>query len=201
MAQGRDDDGWGWFLLLIVAGLALAPRRAGAAVIPSQPPTPTLPPAPPAPPAPAPPAPAPPAAGTPSEPRTPLELSGLGFPGTTKDGYWHAPRDGGKRSHQGLDLLASPGSAIVAPFPGTIRAGATGCAHGVRVFADDNKTVAVFCVYDAAGKPAQGRILVTHGQRVSTGQRIAIVGNEGFFHYGLVVANVYINPLNITGWR
>ncbi|HEX8067624.1 MAG TPA: M23 family metallopeptidase [Thermoleophilaceae bacterium] len=87
-----------------------------------------------------------------------------------------APRDGGKRKHQGQDIIAAEGLPIVAPRGGT-----------VKFVGDQPGGAGIYVVLDSATERfdyvfmhiQEGSLLVALGQRVRTGQRIASVGQTG----------------------
>jgi murein DD-endopeptidase MepM/ murein hydrolase activator NlpD len=87
---------------------------------------------------------------------------------------WGAPRDGGRRSHQGIDLMAPRGTRLVAVEDGRIgpRWGHDGGRAGVRLWLHGESGTYYFYAHNR-------RNLVRPGQRVRRGQVLAEVGNTG----------------------
>jgi murein DD-endopeptidase MepM/ murein hydrolase activator NlpD len=87
---------------------------------------------------------------------------------------WGAPRDGGTRRHQGLDLLAPRGTRLVAVEDGRIgpRWGHDGGNAGIRLWLYGTSGTHYFYAHNR-------RNLARPGQRVRRGQVLAEVGNTG----------------------
>jgi murein DD-endopeptidase MepM/ murein hydrolase activator NlpD len=138
---------------------------------------------------------------------TPGVAGGIVFPvqGGAKYGNdWHAPRDGGRRLHKGIDLVAPQGTPAVAAVSGTIiTAGNDGGIGGNRVWikGDDGR----YYYYAHLDK-----ITVTVGQHVTAGEQVGTVGTTGnakggtpHLHFAISVTNPrtqgesYINPYPI----
>ena len=87
---------------------------------------------------------------------------------------WGAPRDGGARRHQGIDLLAPAGTRLVAVEDGTIggRIGDDGGNAGIRLWLYGDSGTHYFYAHNQ-------RNLARPGQRVRRGQVLAEVGNTG----------------------
>jgi len=91
-----------------------------------------------------------------------------------EDARFGAPRS--KHTHQGQDLVAAEGTALVATRTGVI-----------RVVAYQAEGAGYYIVLDGDGEDREyiymhlqkGSLLVTQGQRVRMGQQIASVGNTG----------------------
>jgi murein DD-endopeptidase MepM/ murein hydrolase activator NlpD len=87
---------------------------------------------------------------------------------------WGAPRDGGTRRHQGIDLLAARGTRLVAVEDGRIgpRWGHDGGNAGIRLWLHGTSGTHYFYAHNR-------RNLVRPGQRVRRGQVLAEVGTTG----------------------
>lgn len=122
------------------------------------------------------------------------------FPVAGKDNkaiqsFWGNPRDGGKRSHEGIDIFASRGTPTVAVTDGRItRTGNRGLG-GKQVWLKES----LFgnSIYYAH----LDSILVNNGDRVKRGDTLGLVGNSGnarttapHLHFG-IYRNGAIDPL------
>jgi murein DD-endopeptidase MepM/ murein hydrolase activator NlpD len=87
---------------------------------------------------------------------------------------WGAPRDGGRRRHQGIDLLAPAGTPLVAVTSGTItRLSNTDHGRGgISLWLRDARGTAYYYAHNQHN-------LVHLGQHVRAGQVIARVGATG----------------------
>jgi murein DD-endopeptidase MepM/ murein hydrolase activator NlpD len=97
------------------------------------------------------------------------------------------------RPHEGIDVSAPMGSPIEAPAAGVITAAGweTGYGNTIKI----NHGFGIVTKFAHASK-----LLVKSGQRVSRGQRIALVGNSGLatgphLHYEVHVNGRPVNPL------
>lgn len=93
-----------------------------------------------------------------------------------EDGRFGAPRAGGRRSHQGLDIAAAEGTPLVAPRSGVVevvRYQAAGAGYYVVLDGDGEDRDYVYMHMMA------GSVAVSEGQRVKRGARIGQVGNTG----------------------
>lgn len=87
--------------------------------------------------------------------------------------YWGAARDGGRRSHEGIDIFAPKGTPVIAATEGRVsRTGNRGLG-GKQVWMRDNKrgTSLYYAHLDS--------VIATPGQRVSPGDTLGLVGNTG----------------------
>jgi murein DD-endopeptidase MepM/ murein hydrolase activator NlpD len=97
------------------------------------------------------------------------------------------------RPHEGIDVTAPMGSPIEAPATGIVREAGWKTGYGNVVTLDHG--------YGIVTKFAHAsKLLVKTGQRVSRGQRIALVGNSGLatgphLHYEVHVNGRPVNPL------
>ena len=87
---------------------------------------------------------------------------------------WGAPRDGGRRRHQGIDLLAGAGTPLVAVTSGTITrlSNQDRGRGGISLWLRDARGTAYYYAHNQHN-------LVRLGQRVQAGQVIARVGSTG----------------------
>ncbi len=97
------------------------------------------------------------------------------------------------RPHEGIDVTAPMGTPIEAPAAGVIRDAGWEAGYGNTIVIDHGfGTVTKFA--------HASKILVREGQRVSRGQRIALVGNSGLatgphLHYEVHVNGRPVDPL------
>ncbi|HEY7481554.1 MAG TPA: M23 family metallopeptidase [Gemmatimonadales bacterium] len=97
------------------------------------------------------------------------------------------------RPHEGIDVTAPMGSPIEAPAAGVVREAGWEAGYGNTIVIDHGfGTVTKFA--------HASKILIREGQRVSRGQRIALVGNTGLatgphLHYEVHVNGRAVNPL------
>jgi murein DD-endopeptidase MepM/ murein hydrolase activator NlpD len=87
---------------------------------------------------------------------------------------WGAPRDGGRRRHQGIDLLAPAGTPLVAVADGTITRASNveRGLGGITLRLTDHAGTSYYYAHNQ-------RNLAHAGQRVRRGQVIALLGNTG----------------------
>ncbi|MFD2825189.1 peptidoglycan DD-metalloendopeptidase family protein [Leeuwenhoekiella polynyae] len=111
--------------------------------------------------------------------------------------YWGAPRDGGKRSHEGVDIFASRGTPVLASVAGKVsRTGNLGLG-GKQVWLRDG------LLGNSLYYAHLDSIIVTNGQRVKIGDTLGLVGNTGnarttppHLHFGVYSrGSGAINPL------
>jgi murein DD-endopeptidase MepM/ murein hydrolase activator NlpD len=115
----------------------------------------------------------------------------------TAHGFFGAQRPGPPvHAHQGVDLIASPGSRVRAVGDGRIVATQPGLGGIVRKLALD--TPAPFAPglipVDAIVYADLGTPLVSAGDRVRRGDAIALVGDRGFVHFALKRGERFIDP-------
>lgn len=90
------------------------------------------------------------------------------------EGRYGADRDGGARLHEGVDIAATPGTPVFAPFGGTFMIGdpygnnpqKRGKVQSVRVLAPTGQIVRMFYVQPDAG--------LTHGGQVEAGSLLGV---------------------------
>ncbi len=126
----------------------------------------------------------------------------LAFPvtGTANIGsFWGAARDGGKRSHEGIDIFAKKLTPVVAAEDGYVT--------GVKEGGIGGKTVWM----NVAGKDIYlyyahlDQQLVQQGQEVKRGDVLGLVGNTGnakhtpaHLHFGVYTSNGPIDPFSFV---
>ncbi len=105
-----------------------------------------------------------------------------------------APKKGASTYHKGVDWATPVGTAVVASSSGTVTRAGWGSGYG-------------YCVYikHADGRETRyghlSKILVSVGQKVSQGQKIALSGNTGVstgphLHFEILINGSQVNPLN-----
>ncbi len=112
--------------------------------------------------------------------------------------FWGAVRDGGRRSHEGVDIFAPRGTPVVAAVEGRVsRTGNRGLG-GKQVWLRDRKrdNSLYYAHLDS--------IIAAPGQRVSPGDTLGLVGNTGnarttppHLHFGIYKGyRGAVNPFN-----
>jgi murein DD-endopeptidase MepM/ murein hydrolase activator NlpD len=102
---------------------------------------------------------------------------------------WGAPRDGGRRRHQGIDLLAPAGTPLVAVADGRITriSNQDRGLGGISLRLTDRKGTSYYYAHNQRNR--------THlGQRVRRGQVIAQVGSSGNARGGTPHLHFQIHP-------
>jgi murein DD-endopeptidase MepM/ murein hydrolase activator NlpD len=97
------------------------------------------------------------------------------------------------RPHEGIDVSAPMGSPIEAPAAGVVTSAAWEAGYGNKIVIDHGFGIVTKFAHAS-------KLLVHTGQRVSRGQRIALVGNSGLatgphLHYEVIVNGHPVNPL------
>jgi murein DD-endopeptidase MepM/ murein hydrolase activator NlpD len=97
------------------------------------------------------------------------------------------------RPHEGIDVSAPMGSPIEAPAAGVVTDSRWEAGYGNRIVIDHGFGIVTKFAHAS-------KLLVHTGQRVSRGQRIALVGNSGLatgphLHYEVHVKGRPVNPL------
>ena len=102
---------------------------------------------------------------------------------------WGAPRDGGRRRHQGIDLLAPAGTPLVAVASGTISrlSNQDRGRGGISLWLRDHQGAAYYYAHNQHN-------LVRPGQRVQVGQLLARVGATGNARGGPPHLHFQIHP-------
>lgn len=102
----------------------------------------------------------------------------LAFPVQGRDSrqissYFGAPRDGGRRRHEGVDIFAPKGTPAVASVDGIITSvGSNSLGGNVAFLTDNERHIRLYYAH-------LDRWNVTNGQRVSVGDTVGFVGNTG----------------------
>lgn len=108
--------------------------------------------------------------------------------------FWAAPRGGGSRKHEGIDIFAPRGTPVVAPVSGIVSAVRNRGLGGKQVWLRDNERG--FNLY-FAHLDSQA---VSFGTRVKPGDTLGFVGNTGnakftppHLHFGIYAGGAF-NP-------
>ncbi len=110
-------------------------------------------------------------------------------------GHRKAPRRGASSYHKGVDWSTPVGTAVMASSAGTVVKAGWASGYGYVIY-----------INHADGKQTRyghlSRVLVSVGQYVSQGQKIALSGNTGVstgphLHFEILVGGSQVNPLNI----
>ncbi|SCY33131.1 M23 family metallopeptidase [Butyrivibrio sp. INlla14] len=113
---------------------------------------------------------------------------------TSGFGRRSAPKKGASTYHKGVDWATPVGTAVMASSSGTVTRAGWGSGYG-------------YCVYikHADGRETRyghlSKVLVSTGQKVSQGQKIALSGNTGVstgphLHFEILINGSQVNPLN-----
>ena len=105
-----------------------------------------------------------------------------------------APKRGASTNHKGIDWAVPTGTAIMASCGGTVTKAGWASGYGYVVYIkhpDGRETRYGHC----------SKVLVSVGQQVSQGQKIALSGNTGnstgpHLHFEIRIHGVAVNPLN-----
>ncbi|WP_173021511.1 M23 family metallopeptidase [Lewinella sp. W8] len=124
----------------------------------------------------------------------------LAFPVAGKDedciqSFWGAPRDGGRRRHEGNDLFAPKGTPLVAAVSGEVTRVNNGGIGGKTVWLyDDERDLRYYYAH-------LDEQFVRKGQYVERGEAIGTVGNTGnarttppHLHFGVYAKGKAIDP-------
>lgn len=116
---------------------------------------------------------------------------------TSDYGKRTSPTSGASSNHQGIDIGAAYGAAIVAAADGTVKAATYSSAAGNYVMIDHGG--GLYTVYMHAAS-----LSVSVGQKVKAGQTIAGVGSTGIstgnhLHFGVSLNGSYVSPWNYLG--
>ena len=105
-----------------------------------------------------------------------------------------APTRGASTNHKGIDWATPVGTAVMASSAGTVDKAGWGSGYGYVVY-----------INHADGRQTRyghlSKILVSPGQTVSQGQKIALSGNTGVstgphVHFEILINGTQVNPLN-----
>ena len=109
--------------------------------------------------------------------------------------FWGASRDGGRRSHEGIDIFAAKGTPAIAAAPGVISGVREGGIGGKVVWLRPrDKRVHLYYAH-------LDQQLVQEGQVVEEGDTLGLVGNTGnarttppHLHFGVYTSSGAIDP-------
>ncbi len=109
-------------------------------------------------------------------------------------GYRIHPTLGVEKFHNGVDMAASAGSAILAAYGGTVVSASYNSTMGNYVMIDHGD--GLFTIYMHASQ-----LLVSAGQKVEAGAQIALVGSTGrstgpHLHFSVRLNGSYVSPWN-----
>ena len=107
------------------------------------------------------------------------------------------PTLGVEKFHNGLDMAAPGGSAILAAYDGDVVAAAYSSSMGNYIMIDHGSGLYTIYMHCSA-------LYVSKGQTVTKGQKIAAVGSTGrstgnHLHFGVRLNGNYVNPWNYLG--
>ncbi len=110
--------------------------------------------------------------------------------------YWGAQRDGGARSHEGIDIFAARNTAALAAADGRItRVGENNLGGNVIFMRPEKRNISLYYAH-------LEKQLVSSGQTVKAGDTIGLIGNTGnarstppHLHFGIYASGGAIDPL------
>jgi len=110
--------------------------------------------------------------------------------------FWGAPRDGGRRKHEGVDIFAKRGTPILAPVDGYVRfVGERGIGGKVVWLRDHKRGQSLYFAH-------LDELIAKQGTYVKIGDTLGTVGNTGnarttppHLHFG-VYKNGAVDPIN-----
>lgn len=106
-----------------------------------------------------------------SQPLLSFPVAGRGY--SSLISFWGAPRDGGRRLHEGVDIAAPRGTPVLAAADGIVTQVTTNRLGGLVVYQQDTEH-AMTLYYAHLHKQ-----LARPGQRVKRGDTLGLVGNTG----------------------
>ena len=113
---------------------------------------------------------------------------------TSRFGRRSAPTKGASTYHRGIDWATPVGTAVMASATGTVSKAGWGRGYGYVVYIDH-----------ADGRQTRyghlSKVLVSAGQSVTQGQKIALSGNTGVstgphVHFEILINGSQVNPLD-----
>lgn len=113
---------------------------------------------------------------------------------SSRFGRRSAPTKGASTYHKGIDWATPVGTAVMASAPGTVTKAGWGRGYGYVVYIDH-----------ADGRQTRyghlSKVLVSVGQQVSQGEKIALSGNTGVstgphVHFEILINGSQVNPLD-----
>lgn len=113
---------------------------------------------------------------------------------TSNYGRRNAPTKGASRNHKGIDWATPVGTAVMASAAGTVARAGWGSGYGYVVY-----------INHSDGRQTRyghlSKVLVSAGQTVSQGDKIALSGNTGVstgphVHFEMLIGGSQVNPLD-----
>ena len=116
---------------------------------------------------------------------------------TSDFGMREIPTPGATANHNGIDIGAPTGSAILASASGRVTTSKYSYSSGNYIVISHGNGVSTVYMHCSA-------LYVSEGEMVSQGQTIGAVGSTGFstgphLHFGVMVNGAYVNPRNYVG--
>lgn len=117
---------------------------------------------------------------------------------TSQFGPRKAPKRGASTYHKGVDYATPTGTAVMASAAGTVVKAGWGSGYGYVVY-----------IQHSDGRQTRyghlSKVLVSAGQTVSQGQKIALSGNTGVstgphLHFEMLIGGVQVNPLKYLSY-
>ncbi|MBQ7919712.1 MAG: M23 family metallopeptidase [Lachnospiraceae bacterium] len=113
---------------------------------------------------------------------------------TSRFGKRNAPTKGASTYHKGVDWAISSGSSVYASSGGTVTKAGWGSGYGYVVYIDHGNGTETRYAH-------LSKVLVSKGQKVKQGERIAKSGNTGVstgphLHFEIRIDGTPVNPLN-----
>lgn len=117
---------------------------------------------------------------------------------TSQFGPRKAPKKGASTYHKGVDYATPTGTAVMASAAGTVVKAGWGSGYGYVVY-----------IQHSDGRQTRyghlSKVLVSPGQTVSQGQKIALSGNTGVstgphLHFEMLIGGVQVNPLKYLSY-
>lgn len=109
-------------------------------------------------------------------------------------GKWGDPRDGGSRSHRGIDIFADRNTPAIAAADGQISKAGHNARGGNIIWLNTHRRSLYYAHLDT--------ILVNRGEQVQTGDTLGLVGTSGnaqstppHLHFGIYGPRSPVNPL------
>lgn len=117
---------------------------------------------------------------------------------TSRFGYRKRPTKGASTYHKGIDWATPVGTTVMASCGGTVAKAGWGSGYGNVIY-----------INHPGGRQTRyghlSKILVSVGQTVSQGQKIALSGNTGVstgphIHFEILINGSHVNPLNYLSY-
>lgn len=117
---------------------------------------------------------------------------------TSQFGPRKAPKRGASTYHKGVDYATPTGTAVMASAAGTVVKAGWGSGYGYVIY-----------IQHSDGRQTRyghlSKVLVSAGQTVSQGQKIALSGNTGVstgphLHFEMLIGGVQVNPLKYLNY-